>query len=172
VERWKPLSFSLDSSLGRLARWLRLLGHDAAWEVGDDLTGALRRARAEKRTLLTRSHDLERLGLTQPPAGMLCIESTVLDEQLAEVAQAYPIFQKASPFSRCSQCNLATIAISPAAALPRVPPFVARTQEHYRKCPSCGRIFWRATHAAAILRRLRECAERSRQALSHPEESE
>jgi uncharacterized protein with PIN domain len=167
----EALSFSLDSSLGRLARWLRLLGHDAAWDVGDDLAAARRRARAEKRILLTRSHDLQRLGLTQPPAGMLCIESTVLDEQLAEVARAYPIFRKASPFSRCSHCNLATIAVPPAAALPHVPPFVAKTQDHYRRCPSCGRIFWRATHAAAIQRRLRECAKRARQTLSLDGES-
>lgn len=166
MERSRALSFSLDSSVGRLARWLRLLGHDAAWERGDSLTAALLRARAEKRILLTRSRDLVRLGLTQPPAGFLCIESGLLDEQLIEVARRYSIFEVAVLFSRCSRCNLPTEELAAHEARRLVPPFVAKTQDRYQRCPSCGQVFWKATHATAMLQRLREAARRSGQRLN------
>jgi uncharacterized protein with PIN domain len=46
------------------------------------------------------------------------------------------------------------VPLDPEAARPRVPPFVARTQERFRGCPACGRIYWAATHAARMRERL------------------
>ena len=154
----EPPSFSLDSSLGRLACWLRLLGCDAACNKGDNLTVALARARSEGRILLTRSRDLQRLGLVGPLAGWRCIESDLLDEQLVEVARSFPIFERARPFTRCSRCNLSTQELPATEARCKVPPFVAKTQQRFQQCPSCRQIFWRATHSRAILQRLRKAA--------------
>ena len=158
-----PLRFSLDSSLGRLARWLRLLGHDAAWERNDDLATATARARAEDRLLLTRSRDLHRLGLAWPPRGGLVLISDDPVEQLVETAARWPVFATAVPLSRCAECNRALTPIDPEEARRRVPPFVARTQHEYRMCPSCSRIYWTATHAAAIAQVFREAAQRAGQ---------
>lgn len=160
----RPLSFSLDSSLGKLARWLRLLGHDAAWRRNDDLGRALSRARAEGRVLLTRSADLERLGLSSPPSGSYLIASSALDDQLAELARSMPIFREARPFSRCSDCNLELEEADRESVLKKIPPFVAGTQTKFRTCPGCGKVFWRATHSEKILDRFRRVAKRAGQA--------
>ena len=47
------------------------------------------------------------------------------------------------------------VEIPPEEAAAEVPPYVARTQEHFRRCPRCGRIYWRATHAERMRERLR-----------------
>jgi uncharacterized protein with PIN domain len=155
--------FSLDSSLGRLARWLRLLGHDAAWCQGDGLEAALGRAREEGRCLLTRSRELGKRGLVLPPSGGRVLVSDHLIDQLVEIAGVWPIFATADPFSRCADCNEALLPAAVEWARERVPEFVARTQTSYRTCPRCNRIFWNATHSAAIVRTFAEAARRARQ---------
>lgn len=155
--------FSLDSSLGRLARWLRLLGHDAAWGRGDTLSDALARARHEGRALLTRSRDLHRLGFRWPPGGGLVVRSELVDDQLFEIARRWPIFALAVPFSRCAECGVPLADLSPEEARSRVPEHVGLTQTSFRSCPRCGRIFWKATHAQRIVERLGRVAERAGQ---------
>lgn len=153
--------FSLDSSLGRLARWLRLLGHDAAWRAGDDLPMALLRARVEERILLTRSKGIARLGLQWPPEGGMTLGSERPADQLVEIARRFPIFETARPFSRCSECNELLRPAETAWARTRVPEFVARTQTRFDLCPACGKLYWRATHASPILAALKSSARRA-----------
>ena len=159
-------SFSLDNSLGRLARWLRLLGHDAAWERGDSLEKALARARQENRSLLTRSREIGGRGLVLPPLGGTVLVSDRLNDQLVELAVTWPIFAVAKPFSRCADCNEALLPAELEWARERVPEYVARTQTSYRTCPRCGRIFWSATHSTAIVQTFADAAKRAHQPFS------
>lgn len=152
------LRFSLDSSVGRLARWLRLLGHDAAWEHGDDLKTAMARARTEGRSLVTRSRGIRGQGLILPPSGGKILLSDRPHEQLIELARSLPIFSTADLFSRCADCNQALIDADLSWARGRVPEFVAQTQTAFRKCPGCERVFWTATHTDSIRRQLNELA--------------
>ncbi len=161
-----PPRFSLDSSLGRLARWLRLLGHDAAWRAGDDLGAALARARLEDRVLLTRSKGIARLGLQWPPAGGMSLGSERAGDQLVEVARTHPIFETARPFTRCPDCNEPLREADRASAIARVPEFVVRTQTRFEACPSCGKLYWRATHSVSIIETLRSSAKRAGRRLS------
>ncbi len=162
-----PIRFSLDSSLGQLARWLRLLGHDAAWERGDDLSAAIARARSEERFLLTRSRDLHRLGLSWPPLGGLVISSDDVVDQLVEVAVSWPVFQDATVLSRCAECNTPLAPMDTAEARRLVPPFVARTQGTFHVCSRCRRVYWTGTHAGAIQAKLERAASRSGQPFPH-----
>jgi uncharacterized protein len=145
------LRFSLDSSLGRLARYLRLLGHDAAWERGDSLERALSRARAEGRALITRSREMSKLDLAWPQAGGLVITSSDRIVQIAEIGKQWPVFSQAEPFSRCAECNEPLHPITLAEVRGRVPPYVASIQPAFRTCPLCTRIFWNGTHTERIL---------------------
>jgi uncharacterized protein len=158
MDRDSALRFSLDSSLGRLARWLRLLGHDAAWERGDDLKAAMARARSEGRYLLTRSGGIRGQGLILPPSGGKVIRSDRPFAQLVELAQRLPVFSGAQLFSRCADCNEKLVDADPEWARGRVPEFVAQTQTVFQTCPRCQRVFWTATHTTSILRQLREVA--------------
>ena len=128
--------------LGRLAHWLRLLGYDSAY--GAHLTGRalLRAARAEQRILLTRRRAL----LRHLDVPHLFIESDHFRQQLAQVIRAYQLDVDSRLLRRCPECNLELLTESRSTAAARVPPFVAQTQEQFRSCPGCHRVFWAGTH--------------------------
>lgn len=137
----EPLQLLLDGMLGRLARWLRLLGYDAAYENDAEDVYLARRARAEGRVLLTRDHALAaRRGLET-----LLITSEKLDEQIEQVREA--LGPPPEPvLSRCNRCNVPLQDVSPEDVADQVPPYVLRTQDAFRRCPECGRIYWAGTH--------------------------
>jgi hypothetical protein len=142
--------FAVDFMLGRLARWLRALGHDVAW--GPHLRGRTleRCARREHRLLLTRDTRLVRRRELPPH---LFITSDRFREQLRQVAAAVPLGGGAL-LSRCLDCNRPLSTVSPDAVRDRVPAYVLATQRHFLECPGCHRTFWGATHRANMLAEL------------------
>lgn len=139
--------------LGALARWLRVLGVDTAYDASIDDPELAERAVAEDRLLLTRDRRLvERRGL----AGRhLLIDSEVVDEQVRQVLSALGLEPSAGDlFTRCLRCNTPLEPVDAASARRLVPPFVARTQQRFRRCPGCRRLYWRGTHARRMRRRL------------------
>lgn len=141
-----------DAMLGGLARWLRVLGLDAAYdpELGD--AALVDRALGEGRVILTRDRRLVR---RRRARNHLLIRSEVVDEQVGQVLAELGIEpDPAGLFSRCLRCNEPLVEVPAAEAAGEVPPFVARTQERFRRCPACGRIYWRATHVRRMRQRL------------------
>lgn len=131
----------LDGMLGRLARWLRILGYDAAFEANADDWALVRRARAEDRRLLTRDRQLaDRRGVST-----LLIRSESLEEQVREVVSAVGLAADGA-FSRCPVCNRALVALNREEARDRVPAHVYRTQTVFQLCPTCDRVYWRGSH--------------------------
>jgi uncharacterized protein with PIN domain len=131
----------LDSMLGRLAKWLRLMGYDAAYETDADDLHLARRARSENRVLLTRDHELaQRRGLHT-----LLITSQDLEEQIEQVKETFGPPPDAA-LSRCSLCNVPLETVSPVEIADRVPPYVLRTHDTFRRCPDCAKIYWAGSH--------------------------
>jgi uncharacterized protein with PIN domain len=133
-------TFVADAMLGRLAKWLRLLGFDTryAGRQSDHQIAAL--ARAEDRIVLTRDREMMRR------KGIRClyVDSQILEEQLAQVIETFGAPQARGP--RCSQCNEPLVPVSRAEVRPHVPPYVWETQSTFHRCPSCQRIYWPGTH--------------------------
>ncbi len=151
-EPGEPPRFLADAMLGGLARWLRVLGLDTAFDPALDDPELVDRALAEDRTILTRD---SRLVLRKRARNHLFIRSEVVDEQVLQVLGELAIEPRPEDlFSRCLRCNVPLAPVALAEAAREVPPYVARTQERFRRCPRCGRIFWRATHAERMRRRL------------------
>jgi uncharacterized protein with PIN domain len=143
--------FLADGMLGTLAKWLRILGCDTAYDVRWDDNEVARRARAEGRVLLSRDHGLlRRRGLP----GLL-IESQVLDEQLAQVFLAFGLRAERS-FSRCPVCNSQLEQVPRTDAWGQVPPFVYATHDQFSLCPECDRFYWRGTHWQRMRKKLEE----------------
>jgi uncharacterized protein with PIN domain len=142
-------SFVVDAMLGTLAKWLRILGYDAAYDPGLDDYQLMRLARAEDRVLLTRDRELARRRGIQT----LLIRSEVLEEQLRQLRSELDL-QPAASFSRCPVCNELLASLDREAARSRVPAYVARTQERFRLCPGCGRVYWRGSHWQQMEERL------------------
>jgi len=149
----ETLRLLADGMLGRLARWLRLLGYDTAYENDADDLYLARRARAEGRVLLTRDRALAaRRGLRT-----LLIESEVLEEQVRQVREA--LGPPPDPaLSRCSICNLPLRQAGRDEVASRVPPYVLRTHERFRVCPGCGRVYWPGTHLERMRRQMERFA--------------
>jgi len=140
-----PLKLLADGMLGRLARWLRLLGYDTAYDNAATDAELARRARAEGCVLLTRDHELAaRRGLRT-----LLIQSQKIEEQVRQVWEA--LGPPPDPaLSRCAVCNHALEPVAPAEIADRVPPYVLRTQAEFHRCPGCGRVYWPGSHLRAM----------------------
>ncbi|MDY7080526.1 MAG: Mut7-C RNAse domain-containing protein [Chloroflexota bacterium] len=145
----ESLRLLADGMLGRLAKWLRLLGYDTTYENTATDPELARLARSEGRVLLTRDRELSaRRGLRT-----LLIQSEVLEEQVREVRDALgPPPQP--PLSRCVVCNTTLETASPAEIADCVPPYVLRTQSEFRRCPGCGRVYWPGSHIREMRRRI------------------
>jgi uncharacterized protein with PIN domain len=138
-----------DRMLGRLARWLRLLGADVTFDPqlgGGDL---LRSARAEERIVLTRDKRLR----TAPD--VIWLQANDVRGQMRETLARVPIDSDALALTRCSRCNAILHPVSRELVVRRVPPFVYASQERFAQCDECGRIYWDATHPERILGELR-----------------
>lgn len=130
-----------DAMLGRLAKWLRVLGYDTAYLADTDDFAVMRLARAEGRLILTCDHALA----GRPGVDALFIESSNLEEQLRQVRRQVGPPERA-PFSRCPACNTALIEADLATIASRVPPYVQRTQNRFAFCSACDRVYWPGTH--------------------------
>lgn len=143
----------VDAMCGRLARYLRFCGHDAAYAPdrgveADDAIESL--ARREERTILTRDHAIGGGDLD-----VIHLGATDLDGQLRAVARAGIALEPSERPSRCGRCNG---VLRPASDAEEAPGYVPRGAEALSRCRRCGRYFWRGSHwdrVAARLERVR-----------------
>ena len=146
----RPPRFVVDGMLGSLARWLRILGYDTDYANQRDDNELVRIARAENRVLLTRDRELAARRGVQA----LLVESQSLDEQLAQVRQAFPLADgKVS--ARCPVCNTPLVQASREEVADRVPAYVLRHHRHFQRCPGCRRVYWRGSHWQKMQARLK-----------------
>jgi uncharacterized protein with PIN domain len=136
------IKFAADRMLGRLVKWLRVIGQDVIY--GPHLTGygLIRAGRAEGRLILTRDR---RLKQKQPPP-FVFIESDHYREQLRQVIQECGLKPGHGLFTRCVTCNTVLQPRSKETVEKIVPPYVFSTQEKFSWCPTCERVYWPATH--------------------------
>ena len=147
-----PPKLFADAMLGALARWLRALDVDVAYDPALDDPELVEKAVAEGRTILTRDRKLTERRLAR---NHILIRSDDVDEQVRQVREELGIRPDLGRLlGRCLRCNLPLEGIEAEVARGRVPPYVARTQEEFRACPGCGRIYWRGTHVDRMARRL------------------
>lgn len=139
----RVVRFVVDGHLGRLARHLRMLGFDTVWspDPGDE---ALARVSAEEhRILLTRDRGLLKRG--NVTHGYL-VRSADPVYQLVEVAHRLDLVRAFRPFTRCIRCNGELEPVPKASVLEGLPPKVRERHEDFRRCASCGRVYWAGSH--------------------------
>ena len=149
------MQFIADRSLGRLSRWLRMLGFDTAYWRGEEDRSFLRAAEREGRAALTRRRDVL---ARQHPGIVLFVESDRVEDQIAEVLRKLNV--KPDPeafFTICLECNISLGPVDREDVRERIPEYVYRTQREFRLCAGCGRVYWPGTHrerAMAMLERV------------------
>ena len=144
-----PLRFTAESTLGKLAKWLRMLGYDT---------------QLERRPPSASSADPDRIVLTRtrsrfqrlPVGRRIFIRSDLPEEQLREVIAAADLSPETrTPFTRCIRCNEPIETVARETVRERVPDYVWETQSTFRRCPRCDRIYWPGTHIDHSLDRIR-----------------
>jgi uncharacterized protein len=145
------MQFAADKMLGRLARWLRIIGQDVIY--GPELSGAglIRAARRDGRLILTRDRAL---GRKNPPPYLL-IRSDHFREQLSQVIGEYGLDPLKDAFTRCVECNARIEPVAKAEVEGKVPPYVFATHENFSFCRKCRRVYWPATHQERMLQELK-----------------
>ena len=137
--------FIADVMLGRLARWLRVLGYDTLYSSTMDDPELARIARLQDRILLTSDVELaRRRGLR-----VILLTDDQVEAQLRTVARELHLSANEA-FSRCIDCNTPLVEFDREQARALVPPYVFATQTRFRRCPQCGKVFWRGTHWAQM----------------------
>ncbi|MBI5167328.1 MAG: Mut7-C RNAse domain-containing protein [candidate division NC10 bacterium] len=145
--------FIADTMLGRLAKWLRILGYDTIYFSGTDDGLLLQMAREGGRILLTRdTRLLQHKGLGR----YLFIQSDHLKEQLRQVVAELKLDPEEGLGSRCPRCNAELGEIEKGEVEGRVPEFVFKQQEDFFHCHGCGRIYWPGSHLQKMMERVRE----------------
>ncbi|WP_181684850.1 Mut7-C RNAse domain-containing protein [Halorhabdus salina] len=141
-----PPDLLLDAMLGKLARYLRMCGYDAAYALdrGVEADNQLRTiARREDRLLLTRDQTL-----ATETAQSLLLESKDITEQLRELAEAGFDLTLADSPSHCGRCNGPLARLDPDEQTPADVPDPAT--EGVWRCQSCGQHFWKGSHWADV----------------------
>ncbi|SDK39825.1 Mut7-C RNAse domain-containing protein [Streptomyces indicus] len=137
-----PLRFLLDVHLGTLARRLRLLGVDAAYEstdIGDPALAA--QSAREQRVLLSRDRGLLRRRELWAGAYMY---SDRPDDQLRDVLDRFE--PELAPWTRCTACNGRLTPATKAEVAHLIEAGTRRTHDVFAQCGACGRVYWRGAH--------------------------
>ncbi|HNR41781.1 MAG TPA: Mut7-C RNAse domain-containing protein [Bacteroidales bacterium] len=144
--RPKPLRnsrFILDAHLGKLAKYLRLLGFDTLFfnHISDNEIISI--SLQERRIILTRDRNL--LKHKQVTHGYW-VRSQKPKKQLEEIAGRLDLKNSAIPFTRCMECNSIITMISKDAVLENLQQKTREYYNNFRKCQGCGRIYWEGSH--------------------------
>jgi uncharacterized protein with PIN domain len=147
------MKFICDDNLGKLAKFLRILGFDTAFDQNCEDQILLKTASGEQRMLLTRDNNLNR---KTHPFGILILNLDDPVDQLREVIIDQNL--RISPdllFQRCSLCNTVCEDVDKSKVTDEVFPYILKTQKTIKKCPSCRRFYWKGTHYNKILIKLK-----------------
>lgn len=139
----REASFVLDTHLGRLAGYLRMLGFDTLYRNDFKDEELARLSSRDGRSLLTRDRGLLKRG--EVTHGYF-VRETHPRGQLVEVLQRFDLAGSVEPFKRCLRCNG---LLAPVRKKDIVDSLPAKTQQYYdkyRRCQACGRIYWRGSH--------------------------
>ena len=144
-------SFVADRMLGKLAKWLRVLGYDAVYlrQAGtDEILSRLQ----EGRILLTRDR---RADLWREQGKVFLVKANDPKEQLREVVQGLDLTRPESAlFSRCLKCNSSLNTVSREQVLEEVPEYIWQTHYQFHRCEGCGQVYWSGSHSERMRRKL------------------
>jgi uncharacterized protein len=150
------LDFVLDGMLGKLARWLRMMGYDAKYSNNMNDVELLDIAKAENRVLLTRDLALYQQAIAKNLEA-LYVEGLTEPERLSELAKRYNIpltidLEK----SRCPKCNTKINPVPKEEIADKVEKNTLTYYDEFWLCRNCGAVYWQGAHWTKIRATLEE----------------
>jgi uncharacterized protein with PIN domain len=145
--------FAAEKTLGKLAKWLRLLGFDTLYEPGIATEEFIKSLESD-RILLTRTQRIQKQSLS---CKLIFVQSDHWIAQLKQlIIELNLTAHDARPFSRCLQCNEPIVATDKDSLRGRVPDYIFETQEQFRRCPKCDNIYWPGTHTKRSMQKIKQ----------------
>jgi uncharacterized protein with PIN domain len=137
------MRFVADAHLGGLARLLRMAGFDTIYDnnLRDEAIESW--AIEEQRVVLTRDRELLKRRGVEYGAYVRALKAQA---QLREVFERFDLAERARPFTLCLHCNAPLRPVAKAEVLDRLPPSVRASQDEFRTCDVCRRVYWKGTH--------------------------
>jgi len=134
--------FIADCHLGKLAKYLRLMGYDTLFfsHIGDN--ELIKLANTEHRTILTRDRRLSE----RKNAPAFLLGPTDTHRQLKTLIDRFRLTGYAASSPRCIICNIPLEAIEKEKIIHRLPQKVKKNFDYFEHCSSCDRIYWRGDH--------------------------
>ena len=139
----REICFAVEPTLGKLAKWLRILGFDTSYEPGFSAKKAMN-SESKKRILLTRT---QRVRNGKSSQEFIFITSNDPFDQLREVIHTLGIvYTDTRPFSRCIRCNTRIQPVDKDSVQGNVPDYIWQTCDLFQTCGRCRRIYWPGSH--------------------------
>jgi len=129
--------------LGRLAKWMRLLGFDVLYDRAISDNEIIRISLEQARVILTRD-----TGLVARPlaSNHVFINNDNVRQQLQQVLTTFHITSMPGPLTRCSVCNTLLLPVAKQDVRDLVPLYVYEKNNTFLRCESCRKIYWQGTH--------------------------
>jgi uncharacterized protein with PIN domain len=141
--------FVADGTLGKLVKWLRILGYDTLFVRGNLGRERLRAASEEGRIVLTRWRRGSIGSLKAPER--LVVRADRVEDQIDEILEALNLYPDAAlTLSRCLRCNSPLEKIESESVAGLVPAYVQEVYDRFHRCPVCGGIYWPGSHRQRI----------------------
>lgn len=155
IDHTMPLSslkFIADCHLGRLAKYLRILGYDTLYFPHIEDNDLIELSNKEDRIILTRDKELSK----RKKVNAFYLLSTDIHEQLQVLFTHFSLSKKAHAFPRCTICNTSIHTVAKEEIIHLLPEGVKKNFEYFEQCPTCGRIYWHGDHYRNMMSLLHE----------------
>ena len=140
------MKFLADGMLGKLARWLRMLGQDVMYSTELTDSELLELTKKEKRVLLTKDLELYKRAIARN-IDAFYIEEKRDSDQIAELAQRYNLVLAIDmEKSHCPVCNTKLKVTPKEQLLGELEKNTLTYYEKFWKCPNCGQVYWQGGH--------------------------
>lgn len=150
------MKFITDGMLGKLTRWLRLLGYDVEYANDMEDKKLMALAKKEKRILLTRDLELFQQANARGVDAFL-VEGRTEVERLACMAKKHDFHLEIDvTVSRCPKCNTKIRPVAKDTVAEKVEKATFTFYNEFWECSKCGQIYWQGAHWKKITKTLEE----------------
>ncbi len=150
------MKFIADGMLGKLTRWLRMLGQDVKYSNQFEDEELIRTAKKEHRILLTRDMALYQRAIAKG-IDAFYVKGRTEATKLSELARRFDV-----PLvidlkrSRCPKCNAKIRSTPKEKLVGKVEKNTYIYYDEFWQCPKCGNIYWQGAHWNGIRTTLEE----------------
>ena len=149
------LRFIVDNNVGKLVKWLRLMGYDTLLFDSSDDSRMVHIALHQGRVILTRDTEImERRVITTGRLNAILLTSEDPEQQIRQIIENLNLDCQFRPFTLCLECNQPLTERNKGKVRERVPPYIFQTQSEFAQCPAYHRIYWKGTHWNSMTKRL------------------